>query len=220
MRFVITCSGPAERWGNYLGVPKHLIPVVDATEQFPSTLLQRVVRQLTLRGFRDIVVTAKNIPLYKSYVTGAEVSTPFITVLPDTGLGHSFGFWSTTETTVVLLGDVFFSNAAIDSICEHSKSDEVITFGRSGSGNNGHKYGELFAFSIPLSKQTKFVECCREVGQMAQRKPRGWEVYRHLNGLDLDCSTTGKGFVEIDDETEDFDFPEDYIKWLARPDKS
>ena len=43
MRIVILCAGDATRWGGYLGLPKHLVPI------HGEPLLHRTVRLLRTR---------------------------------------------------------------------------------------------------------------------------------------------------------------------------
>lgn len=50
MRVFITAYGESTRWNNYLGVPKHLIPIDD------EPLIHRTVRLLKENGFDDIVI--------------------------------------------------------------------------------------------------------------------------------------------------------------------
>ena len=38
----------------------------------------------------------------------------------------------------------------------------------------------------------------------------GWEFYERMHGV------TGDHFVTIDDFTDEFDFPEDYERWMKR----
>ncbi len=44
-----------------------------------------------------------------------------------------------------------------------------------------------------------------------------WEIYKQLNGVSLDqvpITQFSKTFINIDDFTDDFDFPVDYDRWI------
>ena len=43
-----------------------------------------------------------------------------------------------------------------------------------------------------------------------------WEIYRASQGIDLNLHQVGGGFTEINDWTNDFDFPRDYDTWISR----
>jgi hypothetical protein len=45
--------------------------------------------------------------------------------------------------------------------------------------------------------------------------PGAWKLYLHLHGLDKVRSGfyNTNGYIHIDDWTEDFDYPDDLIKW-------
>ena len=43
---------------------------------------------------------------------------------------------------------------------------------------------------------------------------KGWEVYRYLHSIPLDEHRVTGNFLEINDFTEDFDFPKDLKTWL------
>lgn len=63
---IIICAGDATRWGNYLGVPKHLIEIEG------ERLLDRTVRLLRERGITDIFIVVKR-PSKKYRVEGADL---------------------------------------------------------------------------------------------------------------------------------------------------
>lgn len=47
MKYIIMADGEGKRWGNYKGVPKHLITVEG------ETILERTIRLLRGRGIAD-----------------------------------------------------------------------------------------------------------------------------------------------------------------------
>ncbi|GAG00873.1 unnamed protein product, partial [marine sediment metagenome] len=105
-QFLIMAGGSEQRWGQYLGVHKHLLPING------ERLLDRTVRQLLAHGAHQITVVAK----YPEYdVPGTQRVFPVD--LDSGGAIASRDFWSETARTTVLFGDVFFTEDAIDRIC-------------------------------------------------------------------------------------------------------
>lgn len=214
-RVIICCAGSAQRWGNYLGVPKHLVPV----DGVP--LVQRTVDQLRTRGFVDIKLTLPGLDMrYPSEAAGVDQVTPLpsMFILPDTGWGGAAAYWHQQETTRVLLGDVCFSEAAMDAIAA-APADKALWFGRKGDGSLG-KYGEIFAASIPAEQQAAMRSAAATVVSLRRDKLisriTGWELYAVVNGIDPTTIVPGPNWVDIDDETEDFDFREEYEAWMRK----
>jgi hypothetical protein len=209
-RVILPCSGQTVRWGNYLDVPKHLV-LIDGIP-----ILKRTVNQLRNVGFTEILITSFN----EKYETeGATLVVPEYNFLPGTGIGHSEPFWSKTGRTIVLFGDVYYSDEAMKVIA-HSDPSGIKWFGRMGPGKSGCPYGELFGLSIPLENQD---ELRKSILFIIQEKEKGrisrttsWECYRFLHGYDLNKHIIGPDFYDINDETEDFDYPQEYEMWLNR----
>lgn len=207
-RFIIACAGRAERWGNYTGVPKHLVQIDG------KPLLHHTVETLQARGANDIVIMAK-VPGYA--VAGAQTVDPTTSALEETALGHSAAYWTSDSTrTTVLFGDVYFSPAAMDAIFRERGS--LTWFGRRGKGKSGSPYGELFGLTFDGPGQLVLRKAFRTVtaAKMQRRITRagGWECYRQIHSLPLKIQRITTDFVEINDETEDFDRPEEYDMWL------
>jgi choline kinase len=64
MRAIIIAAGEATRWGNYLGVPKHLIPIDG------EPIAKRTIRLLKDRGVSDIFLVGLDSDLYR--LTGSK----------------------------------------------------------------------------------------------------------------------------------------------------
>jgi hypothetical protein len=208
-RTILCCAGEGYRWGDHLGVPKHLAPFDG------RPLLERTVAQLRSRGLTDLVVTACD-PRYR--IEGTRLCAPQTTILPDTGIGFSSGFWSSRGRTVVLLGDVYFSEAALDAIIA-CPPDETRWLGRKGAGSIA-KNPEMFGVSIPLRRQQQLRQAAAAVVDLYQwgvtNRIMGWELYAVVNDLDATAIEPGPNWLDVDDETEDFDYPRDYVAWMKR----
>lgn len=207
-KVLICCAGPSSRWGNYLGVPKHLVPINNVP------LIQRTTNQLNEIGLNNITIIGFN-PQYQ--VDGAVLQSPTSTGLPNTGIGHSMEFWDRNKNNLILLGDVYFSNDAIKTI--FNNIGDITFYGRSTKGKNGHKWGELFGLSFAPDKLSTIKKGIEQIIQAKRRKEinraGGWELYRQLFNIPFQERCVTSNFIEIDDETEDFDVPEDYNKWKA-----
>jgi len=249
----LACGGSAKRWANFLGIPKHLVdigkdhPLLDHTKH---QLLNRLTPE------KIIAVVDKNHRQSYQNITGLElvdrVGDPEddvaleILTNPETGLKQG-------KNLLLLMGDVAFSETAIDEISIMIKSDSRLrVFGRSKK-NEQYKNtgGEIFGAYVPgreIENVRSVYDVCKKLyygtaySQMYRYST--WEVLSLItaagkisgaNTLDeivkssyslreilpLMSSTFKDGqfldsvWHEIDDETDDFDFPCEYLRWLA-----
>ena len=209
-RVIILCAGEAKRWENHLGVPKHLINVDG------ETLIERTVR-LTKRYAPDAeIFIVANEDTYQ--VAGATLYKP--TLNPDNleadNWLSSMPIWSKEHRTYLIFGDIFFTEEAMERIFVYKPAKEWQVYGREhGSDFTGKIWEEWFCLSF-LPENHKLIEetlyTIREQRKNGEiKKAGGWEFYRTLKKSD-----TENHFIEIDDFTEDFDFPRDYDEWYAR----
>lgn len=210
MRVIIICAGKGKRWGNYLGVPKHFV-TVDGKK-----LLHRTVDQF--EGHSIFIVA--NSSMY--YVEGTTLYFPAQN--PKNGdadkLINSSHLWSDHERTLLLFGDVYFTDQSVQTIKERKKRDWTV-FGRMNASEiTGKKWGELFAFSFypehiqSLKNAINKATSAYRYGYVNRCK--GWEIYRSWAGGDIGIHRQYGHFTEIDDFTDDFDFPEDYNLWRIK----
>lgn len=201
MRVIIACAGPQTKWGNHLGVPSHLAPVDG------EPLLHRTVRQaLTLTD--DVYVTAP--PDERYDVPGAVRHWPG--QAPNEYVA-SRRCWNDEGRTVLLLGDVYFTDTAIGKIRAHGEQAYRV-FGRRGASRiTGTPYGEIFAASWWPVHHPLLDEHLARVGDMTKA---GWRLLRSVQGTDLGRHIVRRPFfVKIDDLTDDLDFPADYARHPA-----
>jgi len=216
---IILCGGGNTRWGSYLDTPrKHLIKIEG------EILLSRTLKQVALRKPKKtiIVVNEQTRNFYEPFVSKTcELFT--IENLEQTPTEawkylSSEPLWSQCERTINLLGDVWYSDDAIATIFENPDQD-WLAFGRSGpSIFTGCWYGEIYAhrFHNPQEHKDKLVvlDDLYRTGK-CKRKASGWAHYHLMHGLEPQVQKVGPRFVEINDFTEDFDFPHDYDRWVA-----
>ena len=214
-RCIIICGGEATRWNNYLGVPKHLIKIED------ETLIGRLVRQLKSEEREIYIVTKKKDKRYdiegsKQYVAKIDYKN---NADADKFLS-SKSLWNKNGRTIVFYGDVWFSDEAIETILAHKGKDWIL-FGRStASSITGCGYGECFAQSfypkdLAIHEQNLH-KIARAYQSNAIDRCGGWEHYRAMAGLPLKGHKIRGFFKNINDFTEDFDTPEDYISWIYK----
>ena len=200
-------AGEGTRWNNYLGVPKHLIKIDG------ETLLERTVR--LFKGY-DITIVGHD---DRYYVEGAELHIPEMLGLHDINKQCFLtrDLWNKVGRTIILLGDVFFSEEAAQSILRYS-GDDIRVFGRKGAGTvNKCLWGELFAHSFLTQHHNEYMAAYLKASKITKadgRKNDWWEHYRILDGGDPMEHKIGPRFVNIDDWTDDFDLPENYVIFM------
>jgi hypothetical protein len=206
-RVIILCAGRGERWGNHKGVPKHLVPVGD------EKLLDRTLRLVRMHTFAPITIVSFDKAYDRKHCERFEPPHGPVDFTDTDKFLSSQSRWAETGRTVVLLGDVFFTESAIATIFEFEGSYRF--FGRrEHSLFTGCPWRELFALTFPAKDQAKLLAGMQAVkaklvsGDL--KRGGGWELYEHLHQND------GSHFTTIDDFTDDFDFPHDYERWLKR----
>lgn len=211
-RIIITAAGQQTRWNRHLGVSKHMALVRG------EPIIHRTIRLLHDRQQTDIILIAYDEAFGFDGVTVTPPS--WSSTLPNTGIGISSRWWSGDSRTVILFGDVFFTEPALDTILA-ARPQTVLWFGRSHPLKSGSHWKELFALSFMPFAHIFFHTHIRYVRHMRERLGRsnegGWLLYRSMQGLDLstDMPRVTTNFVEIDDETTDFDSPADYDEFMA-----
>lgn len=215
VRIIIACAGSQHKWNNHLGVPSHFVPLKRPT---PEPLLQRTVRQ-ALEYTEDVVITAPAGD--QRYVDLADAIG--VAVAHPTGANEydsTRSLWSTTGRTVLLLGDVFFSDRAMRTIGRYSP-ERYRVFGRyQRSRITGTPYGEIFAASWwpaqheAMERHLAIVAAARADGSCM--RPAGWALLRSVQRTPLTRHTVKtEWFTEINDWTDDIDFPDDYNRHPA-----
>lgn len=214
MKAIIIAAGEQKRWGNNFGLPKHLITVNH------EPILKRTIRLLGEQGVDDITIVGPDSDLYR--IEGSKLYVPKKT--PKYADADKFlnsqDLWNSDGRTMTLFGDVYFTEQAIDIIVNDTDADWKA-YGRPNPSNiTGKKCAEIFAHSfypadidrhrqmllyiIELYNQGKINDC------------RGWEHYRAMHGArgaEVGEHKIYGNFAVIDDWTEDFDRPKDYIRF-------
>lgn len=213
MNVLLVAAGSGSRWGDHLGVPKHLAPICG------TTVLGRLVDQFGPHGQVTVVAPSD----------GRYVFDGAATVIPDVRQTDADKFLSSAHLwggrTLVVFGDVFLTDEAVNLVV--GLEDTLTAFGRFGpSPLTGTPYGELFAFNFPESEHDRVKAALWELDGWHQSglidRSAGWELYRRLNGATVRNVRKHRRlsgpcrFVDVNDWSDDFDFPEDYDRWMQR----
>lgn len=197
---IIPIGGKGSRWNNYLSIPKYEAKV-DGVK-----ILDRTIDQLLAHNIKPVI-------LKKGKYTYGDLDKIYITK----------DYWNESGRTIILFGDTFFTDNAINIIMSYDKPEWTV-FGRIGKSSfSGKEYGELFAVSFYPEHIPKMEKCIKRVAALCDRgiveSPNLWALYRAMHKFPddlMDKHFAGYGLEEINDWTEDFDWPADYDKFIDR----
>lgn len=122
-----------------------------------------------------------------------------------------------TQPITFLLGDVYFSENAIKTIV-NSNTESILFFCTDRKLGYSDKYikhhDEPFGFKVVDCK--KFLEHIDIVKTMydehkTRRHPISWELYRSINGIDVNTHELTTNYIAINDETCDIDRIDDIM---------
>lgn len=218
-RAIIIAAGDATRWGNHLGVPKHFVEVDG------EKIIERTVRQLRSHGITDIHVVGPD-PSYQ--IPGSRLFVP--TKNKDNAdldkFMNSRELWNPYGKTFVLYGDVYFTDDAMRWILTHDKPEFTLHCRPFNSNLTGTEWGECFCLSF-YPRDHKMLNKVFDNLLLLYREDKlkrlgGWEVYKGvLNRYGLlpvekmhQHWVTGHNLNAINDWTDDFDYPEDYDRFI------
>jgi hypothetical protein len=205
---IVLAAGEGKRWGNYTGVPKHLLEIEG------ESLIQRTTRQISAYADRTYVVGIDS--SYKTDFSELFVPEQKQPALEMHKFSSSRALWS--ERTVLLFGDAYYTDEAISTIVQDT--EDFTFFLRSGPSSFTQKpYGEIYAFSFWDSTHQKLRESIDSLlREQDVYSAGGWALMRTLLGINHRSRTkdhfTKGHYTEIDDWTEDFDYPRDLDRWL------
>ena len=215
---LIYCAGDGIRWAD--GKPKQLAPVPPDNRP----LLLRTVRQLHIRGIPLVIVTHD-----EALAVGDEpVFAPMARRWLVESIKSSAPLWK--GQMIGLLGDVFFEDKDMDTICA---ADGLHWFGRKYRSRFTNGPPEVFAFSWDEEtaprvlrsmdvaiRDAEAVPPDREAITGGMRMPLGslWQPYRYIAGIPMDLHEFESSglWVDMDSFTDDFDTQAHYRQWLAR----
>lgn len=204
MRYVILAKGGHEGFKE----PRQLSKING------ERLLDRTIRLLKENGINDIIVTGtyklKDVIVYDPLDNDYDYNT-------------EKGYWLNAfsnefliEPVCFIWGDVYFSENAIKTIV-NTDTDSTLFF--CSYQNKSHRYikewDEPFAYKVVdtdlFIKHRDIVKRLFDEGK-TDRHPIVWELYRSINGIDVNKHKLTNNVVIINDITCDIDTPEDIKK--------
>lgn len=210
MRVLVLCAGEATRWGDFLGVPKHLAPVDG------EPVVHRIARLLTPYT-DDVRIILQGYD--RRYETHGALIEP-VRVNPDNREADKFlssmHLWDPDDRTVILYGDAFLTEEAVDTIMT-SKVTGWHMFGRFGPNpHTARPYGEIFGFTLDPKAHSTFRTGLNRL-RTHDGRLGGWELYRTLRTGNPGAEHADYGnATEIIDWSDDLDFPSDWVEMVAR----
>ena len=203
MIYAIMCGGDYPEFE----VPKPLIKING------ETLVERTIRLLKEHGQHTIVVLSNNAAFDNLPVPRmGDSKNDYVHGTDKLWLRAFYDGFSESAEVCYLFGDVYFTEDCIRQIVNCEKPGNVL-FGTAIAENKlGKNWGEPLAFVVRDYKT--FLAGIRVTISLYQqgltdRHPITWELYRVLNGLDVNVQKVRpRTFVAIGDETIDIDSPE------------
>lgn len=188
------------------------------TEINGEKLVERTVRLLKENNVKDILITSHDKRFDK---LGAERYEPLHN---DYKPKEKKGYWLSgfpiellNEPITFLFGDVYYSENAIKTIVE-IETNSAIFFCTSKKDGYSEKY--IKHHDEPLGYKVidfeMFKEHIKKVKEMkdkglTKREPVVWELYRHINGLNVNEHRLTNNYKPINDESCDIDTKKDIL---------
>ena len=217
MRAVICAAGLGSRWHNYLGTRKHLARVEG------ERLLDRTVRLLRENGLTDIWIT--NHHDFRYEVPGATCYEVAYAEHATTARKYTWPKWlngaEVDGRTLLMLGDVYYTDATIKTMI--TPTPGFHQYGRlAPSKTTGKPGAEMFGWQFGVENHHEFVEAIEAVDAARDRGIKtyvDWSTYAYMTGHPIDTPPDqirdwGKHIEIPDDGTDDFDFPDDYERFM------
>lgn len=199
-RWFILAGGSATRWQGYQGVKNKCYVKVDG-----ETLLERSERLLRANGIEDIEIVLKGFSSKREAFEG-------IARAAQCGFG-------------ILLGDCYYTEAIIKDAVNRDVDSWKHYYNCLPNHWTGCDWEEGYIHLVPnwewwLEKMTEFNNKCSS-GEIDFKKD--FQIDRYLRGYSTEeyrASTLDDHDIFWSDETDDFDYPEDYDKFMDRHEKN
>jgi len=202
MKYVIMCGGEYKNFET----PKQLT-IING-----ERLVDRTIRLLKENGINKIYITSTD-PRFDNCIAPRLEHKNTYKVKDGIQEGYwldaFYPYFKSTDKVCFMFGDVYYTEDAIHTIVG-LKCTKNTLFGTSDAKNIYHEnWGEPFAYKV-VDYET-FMNGVNEVKKMQDegktiRTPIVWELYRYLNGLDVNIQQVlDETYICIDDGTMDVD---------------
>lgn len=174
-------------------------------------LLDRTIRLLRENGIKDIVVTGEYNDIDAIVINPTNNTYDY---------KNDKGYWLDAfngfldRETCFIWGDVYFSENAIKTIVE-GPADTFYCSYKNKSKNYIKRHDEPFAYKVSDVKRFKeHIDRCKEMydNGLTYRNPIVWELYRSLNGININKHIVRDNAVIINDITCDIDTLKDVYR--------
>ena len=204
MKYIIMCGGKYDWWE----APKHL------TKVNGEPLVQRTIRLLKENGIEDIAISSTDNRFDNFGVPRIEHANNFEVKDGKKISGYWVdAFFPTDEPVTYLFGDVYYSRACIKTIID-TPTDDILFFASTIPCRPDYfkQWEEPFAFKVINQERFKrgIAVCKKKVDRgETNREPISWELYRVLNGININLHRIRGGFIAINDISTDVDCEDD-----------
>lgn len=186
------------------------------TEINGEPIIKRTIRLLKENGINDIIVTSHDKRFDNLGATRYEPKHNDYNGKERTGYWlNAFPIELLNEPITFLFGDVYYSKKAIKKIVETEAKDNLFfcTYQNHSCRYIKH-HDEPLAYKVvdyeTFKEHIKRVKTLKDEGKCC-REPIVWELYRSLNGLNINEHKMTKNYVAINDESCDIDTINDII---------
>ena len=233
MKYIIMCGGKYPQFEK----PKQLLKVNG------EVLVERTIRLLKANGINDIAICTNchdfdylNLPILmqdNQYISGSEYENT------RSECCWLNAYYPIEDPCCYLHGDVYFSDEAIKTIIDTKVKDTMFfcTYDWTDGEKDKRNYKGREPFAYKVVNQKLFRNAINDLMKMVDDgkfknglPPICWQLYRYLNGLEIDYNTkywteinnifkTNGDYVVINDYTTDIDHPEDakvLEEWLKK----
>ena len=192
-------------------IPRQLIEING------EPLIKRTIRLLKENGIKDIIISSNN---DKFDGLGVERHSPLYNdynqVDPKSHWLKAFPIELMDEPVVYLFGDVYYSESAIKTIIKEDNND-ILFFCTYNNKSPFYikEHDEPLAFKVhDFDKFKKHINRLIEMWNNDEtiRRPITWELYRSINGLDVNVHKMTGNYIAINDESCDIDTIDDIEK--------
>lgn len=211
-------GGGANRWNNYLGVKKHMAPIGNIP------VIHYLQKKLKLYGFKDINISCleedKDLYILKDvkWIKAPDVSN---LINPYHDILICKNMFDKTKNNIILFGDNFYSDLFFTKII-NADPNKWWQYGRDGKSKYLNKpYTEGFGWYIPGHLVDFLIKVSEEASE--------WMINNHgsiVAGVAIhqthEFALKHEGesdwfshLIHVDDETTDFDYPEEWDFWNA-----
>lgn len=181
IKAILPAAGLAERWNRYLGVEKHLA-AVSRTDTTP--LIVRTLRLLAERGIEQRCVVTDHSEIASAAAPLAEVIHPAGSSCLSETLLSARRAWS--DRTLVLLGDVYFSGAALEAIACDRHPLRFFGIDYNSPAHDRGRRPEIFAMAFDRSRHEsvqRALEMNSQLAALRQAHRLHWKAVRHRRDL-------------------------------------